>query len=418
MKLTNYLYTAFLFASCATSHNATDVVQENNFAEREMSINSSVSESNAAQSQEISESRSSSEINRFAFSLFEQIYKSDSEANICISPTSASAAISMVANGAEGNTLEQILHTLSAANLDELNNRKIIGEQAPTDDTTLKSANSIWVNENQPVKEKFIEVNKLHHDAQISNVPFNANTVAAINDWCSQQTNGKINNILDKLDENSRMILINALYLKGRWGCEFNESSTYDERFTKPDGTTTDVKMMHQTLTTGYSMDSNVRIVAMPFINSNIEVQFILPQQGTSIGEAASHLAANYHTLNSNMNRQKIKLSLPRFKVDYKKSLKDALTAMGMSDAFSNKANFKGISDEPLLINDVFQKTYIKVDEKGAEAAAVTAIMVGLMSSRPTKPIEVKFNRPFIYTIVDKSSNNILFIGAINNPIE
>lgn len=357
----------------------------------------------------------------FAFILLDHICRNDKNENICISPASVKCALAMAANGAQGQTLEQILSTIEVTRgLGYLNSSTIYTINNGDDETTLSIANSIWINKNVPVKEKFIADNQKYHNAEVVNAPFDNSTLSAINNWCKEKTNGKITSILDKLDNQTKMILLNAIYLRGRWRNEFYKESTHDAPFTKADGTTTNVKMMSQTLTTAYNRDDKVSIISLPFNNSRVAMQFVLPHKGTSIDEAARHLAHNYDTLCEGMSyRQRIALSLPRFKCEYNIGLKSALKAMGMSDAFGHKANFEGISDEPLYIDEIMQKTYLKINEEGAEAAAVTAIMVGAMAMRPTSdPIELKFDRPFIYLIVDKSTDNILFIGKSDNPQE
>ena len=357
----------------------------------------------------------------FAFLLLDHICRSDKNENICISPASVKCALAMAANGAQGQTLEQILSTIEVTRgLGYLNSSTIYTINNGDDETTLSIANSIWVNKNTPVKEKFIADNQKYHKAEVVNAPFDNNTLSAINDWCKEKTNGKITSILDKLDNQTKMILLNALYLRGRWRNEFYKESTHDAPFTKADGTTTNVKMMSQTLTTAYNRDDKVSIISLPFNNSRVAMQFILPHKETSIDEAARHLAHNYDTLCKSMNhRQRIDLSLPRFKCEYTTGLKGTLQALGMSDAFDSRANFAGISDEPLYIDEIMQKTYLKIDEEGAEAAAVTSVLIGAMAMRPTSdPIELKFDRPFIYLIVDRGSENILFVGKSDNPQE
>lgn len=413
MTIKYLIYATLLFASCATAKDAADTVRGGSMETN----NSTVVIQGNKKSMTIKRYNTP---NGFAFSLFEYICDNDTQENICISPASAECALAMVANGAKERTLEQILSTLGSESLDSLNKKENFKQQLEESETILTSANSIWVNEKQSVKQQFIADNKKYHNAFVSNVPFNESTANIINDWCSKNTNGKISNIVDNLDNSTRLLLINALYLKGAWKEEFNKNATTDESFTKADETVTTVKMMHQTLTTSYNLDENIRMVSMPIKNSNINVWFILPRRGMSMSEAAAHLATNYDTLRKGVNpRQRVNLSLPRFKTEYRTSLKESLTALGMSDAFGSSANLKGISDAPLYIDDVLQKTYLRIDEKGAEAAAVTSVMVGLLSMRPTsEPIELKFDRPFLYMITDTQTDNILFIGKVGNPTE
>lgn len=424
MKLKHLTLATLLLASCVTTKDAADSAVNNSTATADNNTTAKVEVmSKEAERNSIAKERNEEGVqsNSFAFSLFKHILCNETEENICLSPASAECAIAMAANGAKGQTLKQILSALNCTeDPDALNHKEYYTLSDEESTTTLLSANSIWINENLPVKAQFIADNIMYHNAQVANVPFNSSTTSAINDWCSQKTNGKITKIIDRLNENDKMILINALYLKGRWEDKFSKGATTDAPFTKSDGTVTTVKMMHQTLTTSYNLDDNLRMVSMPMKNSHIRALFILPRQGMSMSEAAAHLASSYDTLCKGMYpRQRIKLSLPRFKTEYSTSLRNSLEALGMSDAFGRNANFKGISKKPLYINDILQKTYLSIDEEGAEAAAVTSIMVGCLAARPTtEPIEVKFDRPFFYTITDTRTNNILFIGKVGNPTE
>lgn len=415
MKFRYLIYATCLFASCATAKDAADAAQRGSTYTPDN--NSTAATQGNKKSMTIKRYNTP---NSFAFSLFEYICANDTQENICISPASAECALAMVANGAKERTLEQILSTLGSESLDSLNKKEIFIEPLEESETILTSANSIWVNEKQTVKEQFLADNQKHHNAFVSNVPFNNSTAGIINDWCSQKTNGKINSIVDKLDKRTKMLLINALYLKGVWYNKFNEKATTEETFTKADETVTTVKMMHQTLTTSYNLDNNLRMVSMPISESYINVWFILPRRGISMSEAAAHLAKNYDTLRKGVNtRQRVNLSLPRFTTEYKTSLKESLTALGIADAFGSSANFRGISDAPLYIDDVLQKTYLRINEAGAEAAAVTSVMIGCLAMRPTsEPIELKFDRPFLYMITDRQTDNILFIGKVGNPTE
>lgn len=423
MRIASIIITIIMFTACASSRRTTDGVQEETIGTVDNPTATAIG-TDKETDERMNSNRTDNDTKQrglFAFLLLDHICRSDKNENICISPASVKCALAMAANGAQGQTLEQILSTIEATRgLGYLNNSNLYTAKVSRDETTLSIANSIWVNKNTPVKEKFIADNQKYHKAEVVNAPFNDSTLSAINDWCKEKTNGKITSILDRLDNQTKMILLNAIYLRGRWRNEFYKESTHDAPFTKADGTTTNVKMMSQTLTTAYNRDDKVSIISLPFNNSSVAMQFVLPHKGTSIVEAARHLAHNYDTLCKSMNhRQRIDLSLPRFKCEYNTGLKSTLQALGMSDAFDSRANFAGISDEPLYIDEIMQKTYLKIDEEGAEAAAVTSVLIGAMAMRPTSdPIELKFDRPFIYLIVDRGSENILFVGKSDNPQE
>lgn len=145
----------------------------------------------------------------------------------------------------------------------------------------------------------------------------------------------------------------------------------------------------------------------------------ILPAEGVSISDAVTHLAANHQTCLDSMSRYSVELALPKFRSEFKTSLKKTLKNMGMKRAFSNKAQFDGMSDDPLCIDNVVQKTYIKIDEEGAEAAAVTGISMMLTGMpRPLEKRVLNLDRPFIYMITDYTKDNILFMGKVGNPNE
>lgn len=365
--------------------------------------------------------------NGFALKLFDIVCKNEPKENLCISPASASWALSMTANGASGNTLKQMMEILGITNCtpDSLNKRQralISALISNSEETKLSIANSIWINKPLTVKPTFIKANVTYYDAQVKNLPFDAATLDSINSWCSDNTNGKITSILDKLDEQTMMLLLNALYFKGLWSKPFIKDATTEADFTTADGNTLKVQMMNQTFRTGYFGNDSIQIVSKPFGDGRFEMLFALPAKGLSLSEATTLMGQHYTEWRKRMERGvNVSLALPRFKVEYDTSLKDALKALGMTDAFDKKADFSLISAAPLLINDVVQKCYVKVNENGAEAAAVTAAVMELMSARPAMRKEsVVLDRPFIYmiTYTEASQSNILFIGKAGAPQE
>lgn len=363
--------------------------------------------------------------NSFAVKLFDVACKAEKKENFCISPASAMWALSMVANGASGNTLQQIIEALGLeyGNIDNLNNMQsklIKNLQSDDKETVLSIANSIWINEKLKVKEPFITTNKNHYDALVERAPFNETTLNRINEWCSEHTNGKISSILNRLDDNTKMLLLNALYLKSQWRDSFNPKLTTDAKFTKENGEVVDARMMKQRFRTNYLENDDFQMVSKLLGNGEMEMIFILPDKDKNITQVAEKLAQGYHNYYQQMeSNTDVKLSLPKFKNEYATSLKNMLMNIGMSDAFGSKAKFDKISNAPLYIDDVFQKSYIAVDEYGVEAAAVTSVMVGLMSAhRPTTQKEIVLDRPFIYVIAERASEskNILFMGKVGAP--
>ena len=362
--------------------------------------------------------------NTFATTLFRQLCSSDKQDNICISPASAGWALSMVANGADGNTLDEIIATLGLDDTDiaTLNRfQQAMCETIATDDeeSTLSIANSIWISDRLKVKKPFITANSRYYNAEIRTVPFDNVALQEINEWCDKKTRGKISRILDKLDSNSRMILLNALYLKSRWNRPFDKGSTKEESFTKENGKEIKVQMMHQTLNTTYYSNHSFKMASKPLGKGQFEMIFVLPNEGVPTDSVIKMLAHGYTGYREQMQSKRVSMGLPKFKAEYGTSLKSTLKRMGMNEPFGKEADFDKISNTRLLIDDIVQKSYIDVNEEGVEAAAVTAIMVGLTSMPPREePEEIIMNRPFIYIIAERmtGAGHILFIGKTGEP--
>lgn len=358
----------------------------------------------------------------FQVALFDELCNIEQRENICISPASVMWALSMLANGANGNTLAQITEVLGTDSIEKQNYKQkkfvdILTECST--DIDLSVANSIWINESLHVKEPFTAINEQFYNATINRRIFNNATLTDINNWCAENTNGKISEILDKLDNNTRMLLLNALYFKAKWNKEFNEEATSKQPFTKENGNVAEVDMMSQRLITAYFENDTVQIVSKPFANGEFEMLLILPTQDYNTSQVSATLIDNWHNWNKNMQKgTNVILGLPKFKAEYDVSLKNILKTCGITDAFGSKADFSLISDSPLYVDDIIQKSYISIDEYGAEASAVTMVSMKLLSARPTEHKTVIFNRPFIFAIKEclTGENNILFIGKIGEP--
>lgn len=352
-------------------------------------------------------------------SLFNTVCKESKQENVCISPLSAQLALSMTANGATGETQQQMYGTMGLA--DDVNAKaKETIEQLSANryGCEVNIANSIWVNEKLDVKQEFIDTNKEYFNALVTTAPFNKETLQRINEWCSENTKGKIKSALDEIKKNDRMYLINALYFKGGWKDEFNKGKTKEAPFTKEDGTVVEVPMMNQSIKTQYYEDDILQIVVKLF-DDTYQMLLVLPAEGVTTEEAAAHLSANYEKILGEMSIYQVTLSMPRFQSDFATSLKNPLKMMGMPRAFGPDAQFDGISREPLYIDDAFQKTFIKVDETGAEAAALTVVRTGLLSmNQKFEERTMNLDRPFIYIIKNYQPENVLFIGKVGNPNE
>lgn len=336
--------------------------------------------------------------------------------NVCVSPLSAQMALSMAAAGATGTTQEEIYHVMRLTGDANATNRSILETMNEDDRCEVKLANSIWINEKLDVKESFIDTGKEYYNALVTTAPFNKATQERINGWCSDNTGGRIRSILNEIKKNDMMYLINALYFKGAWKDKFSRSLTSNRPFTIEAGKSVEVEMMQQTVRTVYYEDEQLQIVSMPF-NGGYKMILALPREESSIEDAILHLAANYSACLTNMSTYNVKLYLPKFRSEFSTSLKEPLRRMGIEKAFGSEAEFSAISESPLNIDNVIQKTYISVDEDGAEASAATAISMSLLSSgRQLETRTMNINRPFIYLITDATGENVLFAGKVGNP--
>jgi serpin B len=214
------------------------------------------------------------------------------------------------------------------------------------------------------------------------------------------------------------MYLLNAIYFKGIWISEFSKNKTEKKMFTHEDGSTVNVDMMNQTSKFKYKNDDLLQIVELPYGNGAFSMMVLLPQEDKKIGDVIDALNSSDYwvELESGLRVNEVELSLPKFKTEYSKKLNEVLKKMGMGLAFTDDADFSGMSDISAKLSFVKQDTYIAVDEVGTEAAAVTTVGV-VMTSMPIEPQKVIFNanHPFVYLIKENSTGSILFIGTVKS---
>ena len=402
------LYTALIagVASCGTTKNKVDsTTQADNLGN---GITSIATTDNAVATS-----------NSFWGKLLGEACREMKQENICLSPLSAQFAMAMVASGAEGKTKKEICDAMQLGDSVNVNSRSLLDDIATktvwNEHGDVRIANSIWIKEGFDVKQEFIDTNKEFFDALVESAEFNQKTVKRINDWCNENTNGKIPTILDRLTENDRMLLINALYLKAAWSKPFQEGNTTDKMFTTEKGEEIEVPTMMIRNNESYYSDNMVSMVSKR-LQGGYTMLFILPAEGVKCDEAAEYVAKDFDTFLQKMEVRNVLLSLPKFTTDFGMSLKPILANLGIKRAFGSKAQFGGISDEALFISDVVQKTYINVNEKGTEAAAVTMAIAGALSMRPPKTEVITFDRPFIYAIIKDNGSHIMFAGKVGNP--
>lgn len=338
--------------------------------------------------------------------------------NYMFSPFSIKMALAMAANGADGATKDEILKALDIDDLDAYNKnvKQTLERYSKSDVLKLNVANSIWLNSDN-TKEKFVkdfsDKMKEFFSAE-SDVVTRANALDKINGWVKDKTNDKISSIIDENNLDFMAMLINAVYFKGSWLKDFSEAATADDTFTDRDGNNVQIPFMNQTDYFSYARINDTEVVEMPYLaydensdgNKKIDMDISM-----YLIKSDKDINAEEILNSAEMNRNYVRLSLPKFKTEYGTSLKGMLGELGIDTAFGEMADFdKMLGEKNLQLTDVLHKTYINVDEKGTEAAAVTAAMAGA-TSMPPEPVSVKFDKPFTYVIMDNTTKDILFMG-------
>ncbi|MEN6454998.1 MAG: serpin family protein [Prolixibacteraceae bacterium] len=359
--------------------------------------------------------------NDFAFDLLKATLRANDKPNVFISPLSVSMALSMTLNGARGETAEEMFRALrlNGYTMDQVNDyNKTLREALLKVDhsTELNIANSIWNKSGFPFIPAFINTNQTFYNAEIRKMNFSdPSTLTTINNWCSDATNGKIPKVLDVIPADAVSYLINAVYFKGIWQAKFEKKNTDNEPFTTEAGSRQTVPMMKQTEEFAYASTANGGYLQLPYGNGAFNMVVLLPQAGKSVSDMLNEL--NPETWNNlNYRTCKVNLKLPRFKAECSYNMEQTiLPSMGMLKAFNPiQANFSGMSDIALFISKVIHKTFVEVNEKGTEAAAVTVVEMEL-TAFPSEPEEIDFvvDKPFLFLIRENSTGVILFAGKM-----
>ena len=354
-------------------------------------------------------------MNDFGLNLFHALYQKD---QVFISPLSVSLALSMTAYGARGTTEQEMIATLGFGNAtrDQVGDyyKKMIPALIDADDrTTFEVANSIWVKNQIRLKDDYCNGVKNYFSADVFSKDFSSSGfIAEINNWCSDKTHGLIKNPADNLNPDVVMALVNALYFKGKWAGEFNKAT--NGKFTALNSSSVDAKMMSKTGSYFYSSSGGYSMVSIPYGNGAFVMDVILPAESGANAFAAAVAGLDWETYSALINFGSVEnvcITMPAFKMEYSAELQDYLAAMGMSAAFGNSADFSGMSDAWLCIDQVIHKTLVDVDEKGTEAAAVTIVGMRKNSANLSETIYFTADRPFIFAIRETSTNALLFVG-------
>lgn len=357
----------------------------------------------------------------FALRLYRASYDGN---NTLLSPLSVFVALAMTANGANGNTKTQMESVLGMT-VEQLNEfcAVYLNSLTGNDDVKLALANSIWLRDTESfaVKEAFLQTNADFYRAGAYRAPFNASTVKDVNQWVKDHTDGMIDKIVDGFTSQDMMLLINALVFDGKWASPYTlETQVRTGDFHLENGNVKRVTYLlgseYRYLTDG---DRAVGFVK-PYVGGRYAFAALLPAKGTPVADyVASLTGETVISILKNAQSVPVKTEMPKFETQYKIVLNNALSGLGMPDAFDpHAADFTGITESfPMFwIDEVLHKTYIEVGEKGTRAAAVTSVR-GKGASAPDEDVTpIVLDRPFVYFIYDTKTNLPLFIGTLNNP--
>ena len=356
----------------------------------------------------------------FAVRLFKASEKSGE--NTLISPLSVLLALSMTANGAEGETLEQMQAVLGMTT-EKLNQYlySYMKGLHRNEKNKLHLANSIWFTEDKrfTVKQEFLQTVADYYGADIFKAPFNRQTCKDINRFVEQNTDGMIPEILDRIPKDAVMYLVNALAFEAEWAEVYGKHQVREGVFTKEDGKEQKAEFMYGSEEL-YLEDDKATGYMKYYKDKKYAFAAMLPRDGVSVSEYVGQLDGKaLNALLRNPQHTTVQTSIPKFETEYDVEMSDILKGMGMTDAFDGgRADFEGLGISEggnIFINRVIHKTFISVGEQGTKAGAATGVETNDGSMKPAKEVKVYLDRPFVYMLVDCENHIPFFIGTMTD---
>ncbi|MDY7014998.1 MAG: serpin family protein, partial [Cyanobacteriota bacterium] len=293
----------------------------------------------------------------------------------------------------------------------------------------LAIANSLWTREGIAFKPEFLQTNQQYYEAEVKTLDFNSPaTLGQINTWVSENTKGKIQKIVDRINPDDILFLINAIYFKGNWTNKFDPEQTQTKPFfldeeipeqsSPTEASSVSVEMMSQSGEYRYAETEQFQAVSLPYgEEGNLSMYIFLPRSESNLQEFSQQLTAeNWQLWMQQFGNREGNIEIPRFKLEYEVSLNEALKVLGMETLFDPaEANFSKMTEASVAVNEVKHKTFVEVNEEGTEAAAVTSIGVRV-TSVPPPPFQMTVDRPFFFAIRDDRTGTVLFMGSMVEP--
>jgi serpin B len=374
--------------------------------------------------------------NAFGFRLLNAVQRSAPHSNIVLSPVSAAIDLSMVLNGATGQTRQEMLGglSLSGADLDAINqgNARLIKTiRTPPKGITLSVADSLWVNDRLArLRPEYLRRIRAYA-ARTAELDFSKpDAMHRVNDWAYKQTDSKIANVVDRLDPAEFALLLNAVYFKGNWAHRFDKSRTQPHEFTLAGGTIEQVPRMVESGSFDYLETPDLQAIRLPFGTGDLVMEVILPSKSSSLEALESQLTPeHWANWKAQLARRSGTIELPRFELKARYRLNEALQVLGMKRVFhADGGDAAQLGDmlapvtgaraaRSFYISSVIQSTYWKVNEEGSEAAAATTIHFrSELAAPPRQPFYMSVDRPFFCAIEDQRSGALIFVGAVYDP--
>ena len=365
--------------------------------------------------------------NQFAFDLYSE-YKTE-EGNIFFSPYSISTALAMTYEGAKGKTAEEmqaVFHFPQNGDVRRPAFAKIYNEINKKDKKyKLSTANALWAQKDYRFLEEYTATVEKYYGGGVTNLDFVEETEKSrqiINGWVEGQTDDKIKDLIPQgvLNIDTRLVLTNAIYFKGTWVKQFNEEDTRKEDFRVSPEQTVKVPMMRLTgdeAEFSYAETDEIQILEMPYDGKDLSMLIILPKENDLANMEESINPEKLSEWRNMLNEQRVDIYIPKFKFETKYFMVETLSNMGMPTAFIHDADFSGMDGTTnLLIQNVIHQAFVEVNEEGTEAAAATAVVVGIESAAPRRTPIFRADHPFIFIIHDRGTGNILFLGRVSDP--
>jgi len=374
----------------------------------------------------------SNSVGSSAKSLFQTIEASTAESeNVMISPLSIHLAMSLLYNGVQGKSKEELRQVMGLVNvtdetfLEESRNlllsyselkRKLI--------TKIELANVMFADDTFKLNEGFQNTLNTYYLTEVNQVDYSNEDESTdiINNWVSNKTNNLIEDLIPQgyLSEDTRLMLLNAVYFKANWQVPFPQFLTRKKQFDLSNDSSVEVDMMFQESEILYGEDEDLQsqVISLQYEDPNFTMILILPDEETPLDSLSSNLIhRDFNMIHQSLNQTELLLEMPKFKMGYKTDLTGAFEALGVKEIFSNTADLSNIADELLHVSGILHQTEIEVNEEGSEAAAVTGIQIDTrVAVAGSGPKIVKVNRPFMFVIQDLKNNIPLFMGRIVNP--